>query len=49
MQVTAGQVGSIGVVLLDIYGNALLTPPLELAGSYLMGPELVTTAANSLW
>ena len=49
MQVTAGQVGSMGVVLHDTYGNAVLTPTLELAGSYLMGPGLVTAAANDLW
>ena len=49
LQVEAGQVGAVRVMLLDTYGNPVLDPPLQLTGSYMTGPGLITAAQNDLW
>ena len=48
-QVEAGGVGAIRIVLLDQYGNAVLQPSLQLAGSLLMGPAPISALEGNLW
>ena len=41
--------GAFSVVLQDRWGNALLQPDLQLAGSCLSGPTQLTSQAQQLW